>query len=185
MDLLKYLEPMKDLPKRFSNLAFWRDVRKFKDEVVNALEYLYSWGTHIESSLSPSRCMGYSSYGLLPFNSYSGLLSITSIGQYSDGVRAFDTSFTAQMTNDCDIDRVLWFQPVLYIDGGSPSAIVDLSQLVKVEVTNVNASGRFEVRVSGIGSAYNLGYYVPLPKNIFTNPVSGTVKFGLFVYYRV
>ena len=53
MDLLKYLEPMKNLPKRFSNLAFWRDVRKFKDVVVNAFEYVDSWGTHIEESISP------------------------------------------------------------------------------------------------------------------------------------
>lgn len=52
MDLLKYLEPMKNLPKRFSNLAFWRDVRKFKDEVVNAFEYVDSWGEHLESSLA-------------------------------------------------------------------------------------------------------------------------------------
>ena len=27
MDLLKYLEPMKNLPEQFSNLAFWRGVR--------------------------------------------------------------------------------------------------------------------------------------------------------------
>lgn len=49
MDLLKYLEPMKNLPERFSNLAFWRGVRKLRDEVVNAFEYVDSWGTHIES----------------------------------------------------------------------------------------------------------------------------------------
>lgn len=49
MDLLKYLEPIKDLPVRFSNLAFWRGVRNLKDCVVNAFEYLDSWGTHIES----------------------------------------------------------------------------------------------------------------------------------------
>lgn len=51
MDLLKYLEPMKNLPERFSNLAFWRGVRKLRDEVVNAFEYVDSWGTHIESLL--------------------------------------------------------------------------------------------------------------------------------------
>ena len=49
MDLLKYLEPMKNLPDRFSNLAFWRGVRKLKDEVVNAFEYIDSWGDNIES----------------------------------------------------------------------------------------------------------------------------------------
>lgn len=52
MDLLKYLEPMKNIPERFSNLAFWRGVRKLKDEVVNAFEYLDSWGDNIESTLN-------------------------------------------------------------------------------------------------------------------------------------
>ena len=48
MELLKYLEPMKNLPERFSNLAFWRGVRKLKDEVVNAFEYVDSWGKDVE-----------------------------------------------------------------------------------------------------------------------------------------
>ena len=49
MDLLKYLEPMKNIPERFSNLAFWRGVRKLRDEVVNAFEYVDSWGDNIEN----------------------------------------------------------------------------------------------------------------------------------------
>lgn len=53
MDLLKFLEPMKNLPERYSNLAFWRGVRKLRDEVVNAFEYVDSWGKHIEESISP------------------------------------------------------------------------------------------------------------------------------------
>lgn len=52
MDLLKYLEPMKHLPERFSNLAFWRGVRKLKDEVVNAFEYVDSWGENIERDIA-------------------------------------------------------------------------------------------------------------------------------------
>lgn len=52
MDLLKYLEPMKNLPERFSNLAFWRGVRKLRDEVVNAFEYVDRWGENIEHTLS-------------------------------------------------------------------------------------------------------------------------------------
>ena len=52
MDLLKYLAPMKNIPERFSNLAFWRGVRKLKDEVVNAFEYLDSWGKDIERKLN-------------------------------------------------------------------------------------------------------------------------------------
>lgn len=52
MDLLKYLAPMKNLPDRFSNLAFWRGVRKLKDEVMSAFEYVDSWGDNIESDIA-------------------------------------------------------------------------------------------------------------------------------------
>ena len=52
MDLLKYLTPMKNMPERFSNLAFWRGVRKLKNEVVNAFEYVDSWGKDIERKLT-------------------------------------------------------------------------------------------------------------------------------------
>lgn len=54
MDLLKYLKPMKNLPERFSNIAFWRGVRNLKDCVVNALEYMDSWGKSIESKIANS-----------------------------------------------------------------------------------------------------------------------------------
>lgn len=62
MNLSKYLETMKNLPDRFSNLAFWRGVRKLRDEVVNAFEYVDSWGKSIESeikSITPSTQMRY------------------------------------------------------------------------------------------------------------------------------
>lgn len=73
MDLLKYLEPMKDLPKRFSNLAFWRDVRKFKDEVVNALEYVDSWGEHIENSITKTTpTIKYQIYNMDNNSSFTG-----------------------------------------------------------------------------------------------------------------
>lgn len=48
MKLLDYLEPMKTLPNRFSNLAFWRILRVLKDEVVDAFTYIHTWGTGIE-----------------------------------------------------------------------------------------------------------------------------------------
>ena len=59
MDLLKYLEPMKNLPERFSNLAFWRGCRKFKDAVVNEFEYVDSWGESIESQLNNIKNVDY------------------------------------------------------------------------------------------------------------------------------
>lgn len=59
MDLLKYLEPMKNLPERFSNLAFWRGVRKLRDDVVNAFEYVDSWGENIDNKLSQIKPINY------------------------------------------------------------------------------------------------------------------------------
>ena len=52
MDLLKCLEPMKNLPNRFSNLAFWRGVRKLKDEMLKTFEYVGEWGNGIESQIT-------------------------------------------------------------------------------------------------------------------------------------
>ena len=52
MDLVKYLAPMKKNPERFSNLAFWREVRKLKDEVVKAFEYVDSWGKNVENNIA-------------------------------------------------------------------------------------------------------------------------------------
>jgi soluble cytochrome b562 len=48
MKLLEYLEPMKTLPNRFSNLAFWRVLRAFKDDVVAAFTYVNTWGLWVE-----------------------------------------------------------------------------------------------------------------------------------------
>lgn len=71
MDLLKYLEPMKNLPERFSNLAFWRGVRKLGDEVVNAFEYVDSWGNDIELNISALRNYKISSYQSPKFDAHS------------------------------------------------------------------------------------------------------------------
>ena len=51
MDLSRYLENMKNLPDRFSNLAFWRGVRKLKDKLVETFEYVSEWGNGIEGQI--------------------------------------------------------------------------------------------------------------------------------------
>lgn len=48
MKLLDYLDPMKTLPNRFSNLAFWRTLRVLKDKIVEAFTYVNTWGNSIE-----------------------------------------------------------------------------------------------------------------------------------------
>lgn len=98
MDLLKYLEPMKNLPERFSNLAFWRGVRKLRDEVVNAFEYVDSWGTHLES--------------LLPCGDYIQSNSlILSENEYQ--ASAFSYSLSVLNTNEAD--NTLTILPMLSI----------------------------------------------------------------------
>lgn len=51
MNISKYLESMKNLPNRFSNLAFWRGVRKLKDEILKTFEYVGEWGNGIEGQI--------------------------------------------------------------------------------------------------------------------------------------
>ena len=52
MDLSQYLETMKNLPNRFSNLAFWRGVRKLRDKLVETFEYVGEWGNGIEGQIT-------------------------------------------------------------------------------------------------------------------------------------
>lgn len=65
MDLSKYLETMKNLPDRFSNLAFWRGVRKLRDEIVSAFEYLNDWGIGVESTLNGIKKVDFSRTSML------------------------------------------------------------------------------------------------------------------------
>ena len=96
MDLLKYLEPMKNLTERFSNLAFWRGVRKLRDEVVNAFEYVDSWGTHLES--------------LLPCGDY---IQSNSLILSEDEYQASAFSYIVSVLNTNAADNTLTILPML------------------------------------------------------------------------
>ena len=52
MHVKDYAEAMKNLPARFSNLTFWRECRKLKNSVVDALTYLNDWGIGVENGLN-------------------------------------------------------------------------------------------------------------------------------------
>ena len=52
MDLSQYLETMKNLPERFSNLNFWRGVRKLRDKMVDTFEYVGEWGNGIDGDIA-------------------------------------------------------------------------------------------------------------------------------------
>lgn len=102
MDLLKYLEPMKNLPDRFSNLAFWRGVRKLKDEVVNAFEYVDSWGENIEHSISNQKPPFY-------YNDIANLISVDITDTFWSQINLVTVGEKTLMTTDealgyyCDI----------------------------------------------------------------------------------
>lgn len=51
MKLSKYLLNMKNLPDMSSNLAFWRSVRKLKNNIVSTFNYIESWGNNVENVL--------------------------------------------------------------------------------------------------------------------------------------
>lgn len=51
MDISQYLETMKNLPEQFSNLTFWRGVRKLRDKMVDTFEYVNEWGNGIEGKI--------------------------------------------------------------------------------------------------------------------------------------
>ena len=105
MDLLKYLEPMKNLPKRFSNLAFWRDVRKFKDEVVNAFEYVDSWGTHIETLLPSGDYVESNSLDLPSgtFKLFDYSTSLLTVSTNSSGITTI-VPMLSLVGSPCDLD---------------------------------------------------------------------------------
>ena len=99
MDLLKYLEPMKNLPERFSNLAFWRGVRKLKDEVVNAFEYLDSWGESIENEINQYPCPPNPTYGEVKTYTVDIPYTSLTINQLGEHAAYIDLDFTNTSDN--------------------------------------------------------------------------------------
>lgn len=51
MNLTKFLKRMEKNPERFSNLAFWRGVRKLRNELIDTFEYVGEWGNGIEGQI--------------------------------------------------------------------------------------------------------------------------------------
>lgn len=117
MDLLKYLEPMKNLSDRFSNLAFWRGVRKLRDEVVNAFEYVDSWGESIEHTLNNVKNVDYTQTKQIKCNfnkealtaSFYGLSNrcVVVRGVYGITVPNLPPDFGSIAYGSCDISTVI------------------------------------------------------------------------------
>ena len=123
MDLLKYLEPMKNIPDRFSNLAFWRGVRKLRDEVVNAFEYVDSWGENVEHELANVTKVNY---------------TVTSISNIKEGAVNIDFHVIEDIEHDTVI---IMFAP---FDISADSLPSDYGSVVGIEFSvnmDTNAGG--------------------------------------------
>lgn len=121
MDLLKYLEPMKNLPERFSNLSCWRDVRKLRGEIVNAFEYLNNWGISIENGLSNISKVNF---------------SVTSMINIQERVQTVDFHVIEDLNNNTVI---IMFAPFDIVVNSLPSdygAIVGIKFTVSMDTTS-------------------------------------------------
>lgn len=102
MDLSRYLDSMKILPDRFSNLAFWRGVRKLKDEMVKTFEYVASWGTLVENNLTSldskisNLSSGMSSIGSLASQAQSNAMS--AIGRINNAFASHVVNITSNVS---------------------------------------------------------------------------------------
>lgn len=173
MDLLKYLEPMKNLPKRFSNLAFWRDVRKFKDYVVNALEYVNSWGENIEHSLvvpTPFDVL----YTSITISDVSSILTSTQVRNEHYLAPHEGTITTSIVFEPSKVSRIKF-----YVKGvpNPPSQLFDVSDLIQCSYD----SGTLSISVAKYDD-FNRAY-PSLPgasETQYVNPLSLLV----LIYYR-
>ena len=163
MDLSKYLETMKNLPDRFSNLAFWRGVRKLKDEMVKTFEYVASWGTLIENNLtSLSSTIEDLTQGVTLANQNSG----QAMGLANQAVGRLNTAFTVR-----DVDITSTVSPeftTLYIpESEVPYPRVDQC-ILKFDNNNSGTVSTSDI----IESAFFTGMFVLDGRNIsFTHPV--------------
>ena len=117
MDLLKYLVPMKNTPERFSNLAFWRGVRKLKDEVVKAFEYVGEWGNGIEGEINSLKgdLTDYAVY-YTPSEWFNGVLESNEIVERPN--RAITNLFAVRKGTIVDIESGYKFTVHVYNSNG-------------------------------------------------------------------
>ena len=165
MNLSKYLAPMKNMPERFSNLAFWRGVRKLKDEVVNAFEYVNSWGESIESEISqiPIIHTLQDLYVTTPSSNVNLVTDVTNstISIYGNGIKF-------KLPDDCIVPIIFSVAVYIYYDGVNP-VTVDMpfstshsSFDASTNTITFNTFNTIPTIVKGLTSSANIDRSTPL-----------------------
>ena len=130
MDLLKYLASMKNTPERFSNLAFWRGVRKLKGDIVGAFNYIESWGNNIENVLrNLNRSFGHDNFPHsvveLESNELKKISIVTMEGSDSQG--SFTNGYIKVAKGDLHIKEVTSYSNTISIGTCDARLDVELS----------------------------------------------------------
>ena len=120
MDLLKYLAPMKNMPERFSNLAFWRGVIKLKDDVVNAFEYVDSWGKNIESKISQTPII-HTLKDLYVASSDNNVSLVTDVTNSTISIHGNGIKF--KLPDDCIVPIIFSVTVYINYDGENPVTV--------------------------------------------------------------
>ena len=130
MNLSKYIESMKFLPDRFSNLAFWRGVRKLRDKVIETFEYVGNWGNRIENllrNLNGSFGHDYFPRSVVELSSDEmNKISIVSV-ESSDSNGAFSTGYIKVTSGDLHIKEISGYDNTISLGRCGARLEVELS----------------------------------------------------------
>lgn len=130
MNLSKYMESMKNLPDRFSNLAFWRGVRKLRDKLIKTFEYVGTWGNGIENllrNLNGSFGHDYFPRSVVELSSDEmNKISIVTV-ESSDSNGAFSTGYIKVASGDLHIKEISGYDNTISLGRCGARLEVELS----------------------------------------------------------
>ena len=130
MNLAKFLEPMKHATERFSNLAFWREVRKLKTNIVATFKYIESWGNNVEDVLrNLNRSFGHDYFQHATVELETNELNKISIVtvESSDSAGPFTTGYIKVAKGDLHIKEVSGYNTVISLGRCGARLDVELS----------------------------------------------------------
>lgn len=130
MNLTKFLKRMEKNPERFSNLAFWREVRKLKTNIVATFKYVESWGNNVENVLrNLNRSFGHDNFPHsvveLESNELQKISIVTMEGSDSQG--SFTTGYIKVAKGDLHVKEITSYNNTISLGTCDARLDVELS----------------------------------------------------------